>query len=116
MLLTMGLSGPASERTVMHAITGYLKFKPEDREQVLAGLADIAELSRKDPGCVDYFWAEAVDEPNTFRFFECWESEELLNAHLAQPHEKEFMERFMPLVIAADAYVYDPENRRSAMG
>jgi quinol monooxygenase YgiN len=100
----------------MHAITGYLKFKAEDRETVTAGLADITELSRKDPGCVDYWWAEAVGEPNTFRFFECWETEELLNAHLAMPHEKEFMERFMPLVIGADAHAYDADNRRSAMG
>lgn len=100
----------------MHAIAGYLTFKAEDRDEVVAGLVDIAALSRKDAGCVEYWWAEALDEPNTFRFFECWETEELLNAHLAQPHEKEFMERFMPKVVGADAYVYDPQNRRSAMG
>ena len=100
----------------MHAISGFLKFKAEDRDTVVKGLADIAELSRNDPGCVEYFWAEAVEEPNTFRFFECWESEELLNAHLAMPHEKEFMERFMPLVIGADAHAYDVAGRSSAMG
>jgi quinol monooxygenase YgiN len=100
----------------MHAIAGYLTFKAEDRGEVIAGLVAITELSRKDAGCVEYWWAEALDQPNTFRFFECWESEELLEAHLAQPHETEFMERFMPLVIGADAYVYDPGNRRSAMG
>jgi quinol monooxygenase YgiN len=100
----------------MHAITGYLTFKAEDRDEVIAGLVEITELSRKDAGCVEYWWAEALDQPNTFRFFECWESEELLEAHLGQPHEKEFMERFMPLVIDADAHVYDADNRRSAMG
>ncbi len=100
----------------MHAITGYLTFKAEDRDEVIAGLVEITELSRKDPGCVEYWWAEAVGEPNTFRFFECWETEELLEAHLALPHEKEFMERFMPRVIGVDAHVHDAENRRSAVG
>ncbi len=100
----------------MHAISGYLTFAAENRDTVVAGLVDITELSRKDPGCVEYWWAEALDEPNTFRFFECWDSEESLEAHLAMPHEKEFMARFMPLVIGADAHACDVENRRSAMG
>ncbi len=100
----------------MHAITGYLKFKAADRDEVIKGLIDITELSRNDPGCVDYWWAEALDEPNTFRFFECWESQELLDSHLAMPHEKQFMERFMPLVIGVDAHAHDAANRRSAMG
>jgi quinol monooxygenase YgiN len=100
----------------MHAIAGHLTFKAEHRDEVIAGLADITALSQRDAGCVEYWWAQALDDPNTFRFFECWETEELLNAHLAQPHEKEFMERFMPMVVGADAYVYDPQSRRSAMG
>ena len=100
----------------MLIVTGWLRFKPEDRDEVITGLMEITELSRRDPGCVDYWCAEAVGEANTFRFFECWETEELLNAHLAQPHEKEFMERYMPMVVGADAYVYDPQSRHSAMG
>jgi len=100
----------------MHAIAGFLTFKPEHRDEVIAGLTDIMERSRQDAGCVEYWWAEALGEPNTFRFFECWETEVLLNAHLAQPHEKEFMERYMPMVVGADAYVYDPQSRTSAMG
>jgi quinol monooxygenase YgiN len=100
----------------MHVITGCLRFKAENREEVVTGLADITELSRQYPGCVEYWWAESVGEPNAFRFFECWETEALLEAHLAMPHEKAFMERFMPMVIGVDAHVYDAENRRSAVG
>src|SRR5437899_2529616 len=100
----------------MHIVTGWLRFKPEDRDEVVAGLKEITALSRRDPGCVDYWWAEQVDEPNTFRFFECWESEEHFEAHRDLPHEHEFMERYVTRVTGADAHVYDADNRRSAMG
>ena len=100
----------------MHVVTGWLRFEPEDRDEVLKGLVEITELSRRDPGCVDYWWAEAVDAPNTFHFFECWESEELFEAHRDLPHEHEFMERYVTRVTGVDAHVYDAGNRRSAMG
>ena len=100
----------------MLIVTGWLRFKPEDREDVLAGLVEVSGRSRQDPGCVDYWWAESVEEPDTFRFFECWESVEQFDAHRAQPYEDEFMQRYVSRVTAADAYSYDADNRRSAMG
>ena len=44
--------------------------------------------------------------PNTFRFFECWESQELLDAHLAQPHEAAFGERNLSASPGATASMY----------
>ena len=41
----------------MHAIAGHLTFKAENRDEVIAGLADITALSQKDAGCVEYWWA-----------------------------------------------------------
>ena len=99
----------------MHAITGYLTFKAEDRDEVIAGLVDITELSRKDPGCVEYWWAEALDQPNTFRFFECWESQELLDAHLAQPHEIAFGERNLKRITGATASFFDASPTAPSM-
>ena len=99
----------------MLIVTGWLRFKPEDREDVLAGLVEVSGRSRQDPGCVDYWWAEAVGEANTFRFFECWDSEELFEAHRALPHEEAFMERYVTRVTGVDAHVYDADNRRSAI-
>ena len=71
----------------MIIIAGSLSFDPSDRADVLASLAEVTEASRRDAGCVEYTWAEDLEAPNTFRFFECWESQELLDAHLAAPHE-----------------------------
>jgi len=95
----------------MLIIAGSLSFDPKDRSDVLASLTDITELSRKDPGCVEYWWAEDVDEPNTFRFFECWETEELFEAHVAAPHERAFGERNLSRITGATAtmFVADPK-------
>ena len=100
----------------MLIVTGFLSFKPDDREEVLAGMRNVTELSRQDQGCIDYWWAEALDEPNTFRFFECWESQELFRAHRAQPFEEEFMTRYVSRVIDAGAHTFDADNRQAATG
>ena len=57
----------------MHAMSGYLEFPEDRRESTLAALKEICIRSRQDPGCIDYWWAEDVEQPNRFRFFECWE-------------------------------------------
>jgi quinol monooxygenase YgiN len=88
-------------------IAGSMSFPAADRESVLASLAEVTDASRRDAGCVEYFWSEAVDTPNTFRFFECWESQEAFEAHLAQPHEATFAERNLARMIDATATTYE---------
>jgi quinol monooxygenase YgiN len=99
----------------MHVISGYLRFRPEDRDEVIAGLVEITELSRRDAGCVEYWWAPDLEQPDTFRFFEVWESAELFDAHRATAHEERFNERYLSQIIDADAHVYAVAGRRSAM-
>jgi quinol monooxygenase YgiN len=91
----------------MVVIAGSLTFSPADREDVLSSLAEVTELSRRDAGCVEYWWAEDLEAPNTFRFFECWASREELDAHLAAPHEKAFGERNLPRMVTATARMFD---------
>jgi quinol monooxygenase YgiN len=100
----------------MHALTGYLDFPPERRDETLAALKAVAERSRQDDGCVEYWWSEDVEHPNRFRFFECWESVDAFNGHQDQPYEKEFMSTHVPKVVGADANVFTLSDRRSAMG
>ncbi|MGH9029921.1 MAG: putative quinol monooxygenase [Acidimicrobiales bacterium] len=90
----------------MLIISGSLSFAPEDRKLVLENLVEITQLSRNDAGCVDYWWAEDVEEPNTFRFFECWESQELFDAHISTPHEKTFGERLLSRIAGATAQTF----------
>ncbi|HTU37646.1 MAG TPA: putative quinol monooxygenase [Acidimicrobiales bacterium] len=91
----------------MIIIAGSMSFGPDDRDDVLASLAEVTEASRRDHGCVEYFWSEDVDAPNTFRFFECWASKEDFDDHLAQPHEAVFGERNLARMVGATATTYE---------
>ena len=98
----------------MVIIEGSLSFAEEHRDDVLGGLAEVTRLSRRDAGCVSYWWAEDLADRNTFRFFECWESADALEAHLAMPHEATFGERYLPLITGATASVYEAVPRDGA--
>jgi quinol monooxygenase YgiN len=87
-------------------IEGSLTFPEEDRDEVLAGLADITKLSHADAGCVGYWWAEDLEARNTFRFFECWESQETFDAHINSPHEAAFGARYLMRITGATASQY----------
>lgn len=101
----------------MVLLSGYLEYRPEERDEVMAGLVEVACRSRQDVGCVEYWWAEDVETPCRFRFFECWETEEQFSAHRAQPYEHEFMARFVnERIVGADAWSYATTGRTSAMG
>ena len=99
----------------MHALSGYLEFPDDGREATLAALHEICDRSRRDPGCVDYWWAEDVEQPNRFRFFECWESLEAFEAHQSQPYELAFMEQHVSRVTGFDAHVLDIGGRRPVL-
>jgi quinol monooxygenase YgiN len=99
----------------MIIISGSLSFDPLDREDVLLSLAEVTEASRRDAGCLEYFWGEDLESPNTFRFFECWESQELLDAHLAQPHEVAFGERNLRRITGATATFFDAAPTKPTM-
>jgi quinol monooxygenase YgiN len=100
----------------MIIIAGSLSFDPADRVDVLASLADVTEGSRRDAGCVEYFWAEDLSAPNTFRFFECWASQQLFDAHLAAPHEVAFGQRNLHPMTGATATLYRAESLDSSQG
>lgn len=94
----------------MIVIAGSMSFAAADREDVLASLAEVTVASRRDTGCVEYWWAEDVAEPNTFRFFECWGSKDLLDAHLAQPHEAAFAERNFGRMTGTTATMFEADE------
>jgi quinol monooxygenase YgiN len=91
----------------MIIVAGSMSFDAADRADVLASLAEVTVLSRRDPGCVEYWWAEDLEQPNTFSFYECWESKDRLDAHLAQPHEAAFAERNLGRMTGATASMFE---------
>jgi quinol monooxygenase YgiN len=100
----------------LHALTGYLDFRPEEREETVAALKAVTALSRRDTGCVEYWWAEDLEPLGRFRFFECWESEEAFDAYQAQPYEHGFMTDHVSRMVGADANVLTFADRSSVPG
>jgi quinol monooxygenase YgiN len=87
----------------MHALSGYLEFPEDQRQQTLDALRDV-------------LGPPVVDVPNRFRFFECWDSVDAFEAHQAQPYETAFMEQHVSRITGFDAHVLDIGERRPALG
>jgi quinol monooxygenase YgiN len=92
----------------MIALSVSMRFSPEDYAAVEQYIPELTQLSRKDAGCVEYWWALSMDEPQTLRLFEVWESEESLQEHLSKPHEKKFMADYLPKILSSEVITYDP--------
>jgi len=76
----------------MILITGTIVLDSDDEiSQIASALQRRAQRSRQDEGCIDYQFSVSVENPRELRLFEAWESEALLQAHLAIP-DAEFSE------------------------
>lgn len=67
-------------------IIGTVNAKPDTRDELLGLLASQVAPTRTEPGCINYdFHVDAAD-PCCFVFYENWQSQADLDAHLAMPH------------------------------
>jgi quinol monooxygenase YgiN len=67
----------------MLIVAGTFTVAPEDRTAFIEGRIDGVLHTRSEKGCLTYsLMADPVDD-DTVRIFECWESQEDLDAHLA---------------------------------
>lgn len=74
-----------------------LPGKVEDVKSVLMG---IIEPTRKEEGCIVYELLQNQEDPTDFTFVEEWESQELLDKHLASAHLVEADAKLKGLVAA----------------
>lgn len=59
---------------------------PDQVEQLKSLLLSVIEPSRQDAGCIQYELLQNQADPTDFTFVEEWESNDLLDLHLAAPH------------------------------
>ena len=64
----------------MLIIAGSLTLDPDHRERFLAANADVVELARQAPGCLDFVQAADPLDADRINVFERWEDEEHLLA------------------------------------
>ena len=57
-----------------------------------AGEARVAEITRREEGCIKYDYYRSVDKDNLVLLVEQWESPEAQKAHDGQKHMKTLME------------------------
>jgi quinol monooxygenase YgiN len=100
----------------MLAISGLLRFPADARVEMAGVLAELAERTRQDEGCIEYWWSEDLTEPGAFRFFEAWETEETFAAHRDAPYEHDFNDRYLTRIVGADARQYTVTETHSLTG
>ncbi len=76
----------------MIVISGCFRFAPEHRAAALAAALAMAAETRKEDGCITYGFFADVEDENTFRIFEEWQSQAHLEAHFQTPHIAQFRE------------------------
>ena len=77
---------PADDRPDLLTVIAYMRAVPGKREAFRAALESLVEPTRQEKGCVNYDLYQSIQDPDLFFFYENWESEEDLDAHLAAPH------------------------------
>jgi len=101
----------------MIIIQGFVQLQPGEIERFRAAGAEMMRETRKEKGCLDYAFAVDVDDPNTVRIVERWESEEALARHFETPHMTKFNGVLAGAKIAkASAAVYRAELVRTLLG
>ena len=70
----------------MILVVGTFRLPVASREAARSAMERIVALSRAEPGCIDYAYAEDVSELGVFRVSEAWESREALSAHFEAAH------------------------------
>ena len=82
----------------MILITGKATVRPDRRDAALSAADALRRHTVEEPGCDDYrFWV-ASDDPDSFLLFEQWDAQESLDRHLATPQVAEFLEAIGPAI------------------
>lgn len=72
------------------------KVKPQFKQTFLDHMAELSAIVRQEQGCISYQQNISADEPLTLFLYEQWQSQALLNAHLASSHMQQHLEQARP--------------------
>jgi quinol monooxygenase YgiN len=66
-----------------------MKFAQEDRADIAESLRQLAEASRREPGCVSYIPHQVEDDPDTIVLYEQYTDSKAMAAHRETAHFKQ---------------------------
>ena len=81
----------------MIIVTGSVRSKPDDIEQVLAVSLEHVHRSRREPGCLLHSVHRDVEDPLHVVFIEHWADADALRAHFRVPESRAFAKRLATL-------------------
>ncbi len=80
------MTTPTDDRRDLLTVIAYMKAAPGKEDELRRELEALIEPTAAEDGYVTYDLHESTEEPGRFFFYENWESEEKLDAHLRTPH------------------------------
>lgn len=89
---------PTDDRRDLLTVIAYMWAAPGKRDELRAGLEALVEPTLREKGCVNYDMHQSIENPDMFLFYENWESDEDLDAHLSAPHLADFAARIPELL------------------
>ena len=86
---------PTDDRRDLLTVIAFMRAVPGKRDELRAALE---ALTSHDEGYVDYDLHQSTEDPDRFFFYENWESDPHLDAHLDAPHLRDFAARIPELL------------------
>jgi quinol monooxygenase YgiN len=74
----------------MILIMGEARIRADQRDDALAAMTKVSDISLTEDGCIDYRFWTSISDPNHVLLLEQWYDKAALDAHGRAPHLKEF--------------------------
>ena len=82
----------------MIVIAGSVAIKPDRRVEIVQVAREMAQMSRRETGCLAYEFYVSIEDPNVFFVFEEWATEDALARHFQTEHMAAFQRRLPGLL------------------
>ena len=89
---------PTDDRRDLLTVIAHMRAAPGKRDELRAALEALVEPTSREKGYVNYDLHQGIEDPDRFFFYENWESDADLDAHLDAPHLRDFAARIPELL------------------
>ena len=89
---------PTDDRRDLLTVIAFMRAAPGKRDELRAALEALVEPTSQEEGYVNYDLHQRTEDPDRFFFYENWESDADLDAHLDAPHLRDFAARIPELL------------------
>ncbi len=89
---------PTDDRRDLLTVIAHMRAAPGKRDELRAALEALVEPTSREKGYVNYDLHQGIEDPDQFFFYENWESDADLDAHLDAPHLRDFAARIPELL------------------